>query len=250
MLMITAAICDDEPEQLRLSSKLLEEYQAARPDVQLEKAEFSSAVSLTDAVSSGKFFDLYLLDIIMPGQDGISVGRELRNKDAQAVIIYLTTSPDYAVDSYLARAFHYLLKPVDREQLFSVLDEAMEELKQRESAALPLKTKDGWRQLSIRSILYGELSGRRIQYHLSDGTTVEGLTLRSSFRDTVAPLLAHKEFVLCAASFVVNLSFVERLDRSGLQLKGGGRLPVSRTFRDQLTDRWMDYYLNGGTSRC
>ena len=248
--MITVALCDDEPDQLRQAEQLLEEYQKAHPELQMKQTVFSSAVALIEDVSEGRYFDLYLLDIIMPGQDGISLGVELRKQDGQAAIIYLTTSPDYAVESYMARAFHYLLKPVEKDRLFSVLDEAMEQIVQRQNTAITLKTKDGWRQLAVHSILYGELSGRRVRYHLADGSALEGMSLRESFRSTVAPLLEHKEFVLCAASFVVNLSFVERVDREGLQLKGGERLPLSRALREQVTDRWMDYYLEGGTSRC
>lgn len=71
-------------------------------------------------------FDLYLLDIVMPEQNGIEVGLSIRKLDGLGLIVYLTTSPDYAVDSYLTNAFHYLLKPVRWEQMVSVLDRAMD----------------------------------------------------------------------------------------------------------------------------
>ena len=63
---------------------------------------------------------------------------------------------------------------------------------------------------------------------------------------TVKPLLEHRRFVLCATSFFVNLSFVERIESSGLRLAGGNMLPLSRPLRAEITKRWLDYYLKGG----
>lgn len=82
---------------------------------------FQSGYELLDAVERSGSFDLYLLDIVMPEQNGIEVGLSIRKLDGLGLIVYLTTSPDYAVDSYLTNAFHYLLKPVRWEQMVSVL---------------------------------------------------------------------------------------------------------------------------------
>lgn len=248
--MVTIALCDDDPAQLRAASELLEEYQTARPDMRLQTNLFSSPIELLEQVSSGKCFDLYLLDIIMPGQNGISLGLELRRLDEQAVIIYLTSSPDYAVESYLTRAFHYLLKPIDKKLFFTTLDNALGQIAEEQNASITFKTKDGLQRLSVHSILFGELIGRRIQFHLTNGSSLESMSLRGSFQAAVAPLLEHQRFVLCTASSVVNLSFVEKVDPDALCLRGGQRLPLSRSFRKRVTDRWMDFYLDGGVSRC
>ena len=122
-----------------------------------------------------------------------------------------------------------------------VLDEILERLARERRAFLTVKTQDGFRRLPLRSIVYGELAGRRIQYHLTDGSVVKGMSLRGSFQDAVRPLLAHRRFVLCTASFFVNLAFVEVAGPSGLKLTGGSALPLSRALRAEVTSRWMDY---------
>ena len=67
-------------------------------------------------------FSLYLLDILMPGVDGLAAAREIRTFDEAAQIVFLTTSPGFAYESYGVRALDYLLKPVDEELLFALLD--------------------------------------------------------------------------------------------------------------------------------
>ena len=69
----------------------------------------------------------------MPEMSGIELGIRLRELGCRGTIIYLTVSPDFAVDSYDARAFHYLLKPVKSTRLFEVLDQALEEAEQKKS---------------------------------------------------------------------------------------------------------------------
>ena len=81
-------------------------------------------------------YDVLLLDIIMPGLNGIGAAREIRENDRSIPIIFLTSSPEFAVESYRVRAFDYLLKPVNGEELFRSLDNiyALKQSKKRDDA--------------------------------------------------------------------------------------------------------------------
>ena len=186
----------------------------------------------------------------MPGQNGIELGVGIRKYDQGGRIIYLTASPDFALDSYRAKASEYLLKPLDKARLFQSLDGMIESLEQKGRAYVTIKTREGLRRIPLHRIVYGELVGRCVQYHLSDGSVIEGMSLRVSFQNAVKPLLAHDRFALCATSFLVNLSFVERIDSSGLRLSEGRTLPMSRSLRSGVTKRWLDYHLEGGEEAC
>lgn len=183
----------------------------------------------------------------MPGQNGIELGLSIREVDQGGHIIYLTTSPDFALDSYRIRASDYLLKPLNKGRLFQSLDDIIRSLEKKRRAFVTIKTRQGLRRVPFSCVVYGELAGRCVQYHLSDGSVIEGMSLRGAFQDAVAPLLAHHGFVLCATSFLVNLSFVEMIDSSGLRLADGKALPVSRPLRTEVTRRWLDYHLEGGS---
>lgn len=234
--MLHIAVCDDEQAQLSATQAMLERFIAERSESPARISCFSSAAQLLDRGA----FDIYILDVIMPEMGGIELGLELRKRGDNAFIIYLTTSRDFAVDSYLAQAYHYLLKPVEERTFFDVLDGAVKRLTDGRDASAAFRQKDGLRRLRLDDIVYGELFDRCLRLHLADG-----LTLRQSFKDEAAPFLAQRRFVLCSASFFVNLAYIEKVERDGLRLKDGVRLPLSRAQRDQVTNRWMDYCLSG-----
>lgn len=244
--MISVSICDDESAQLAQAEAFLREYRPLHPDVELSVTAFSSGAALLEHLRVKGAFDIYLLDVIMPGQNGIELGLSIREADQVGQIVYLTTSPDFAVDSYRARASDYLLKPLDKGSLFRSLDGVIEGIEHKRQAFATIKTREGIRRIPLHCIVYGELAGRCVQYHLSDSSVIEGMSLRGSFQDAAAPFLAHLRFVLCAASFFVNLSFVEQIDSTGLRLTGGGMIPVSRAFRREVTAQWLDHHLERG----
>ena len=104
--MIRVALLDDEKEQREFTAALLQRYLNQRPGLTVQVQAFQSGYELLDAAERLGGYDLYLLDVVMPEQNGIDVGLSLRKLDTLGLIIYLTTSPDYAVDSYLTNAFH------------------------------------------------------------------------------------------------------------------------------------------------
>ncbi len=228
-----------------MTSALLQDYGKLHPELLLQVVPFSCAAALLEQVRSAGTFDLYILDVIMPVENGIQTGLRLRELDRAGWIFYLTTSPDYAVDSYRAKAAQYLLKPLDRNLFFAALDETAEFWRQQKQSFATIKTRNGLQRLPVHTVVYGELVGRCVQYHLIDGSVLQGMSLRGSFREAVAPLLEQEPFVLCSASFFINLSYVERIERAGIRLAGGGLIPLSRSLRNQVTDRWLDYHLKG-----
>lgn len=200
--MLQIALCDDEPAQLELTKALLKEYRHTRPELDLRTTTFAAAALLEHLRVNGNF-DLYFLDILMPGMNGIELGVKIRMIDSGGRILYLTTSTDYAIDSYRAKASGYLLKPVRKECLFPILDEAVENWLGSNQAYVTIKTRDGLQRCPIRAVVFSELVGRCVHYHLVDGSMLEGVSVHTSFREAVADLLSHDRFVLCSASLSI-----------------------------------------------
>ena len=141
--MLRIAICDDEEQQLNQTAALLNTYLRARPDLQGQVEIFRSGGELLSQIDATGGFDLYVLDILMPELSGIDTGRRLRELGQGGEIVYLTSSNDFAADSYDVRAFFYLLKPVEEKKLFQVLDRAVEKLNRRQNSAVVIATADG-----------------------------------------------------------------------------------------------------------
>lgn len=242
--MIKLALCDDEAEQREAIGNLLREYAASRPSFVLKMSIFSSGQDLLAAAEECGGFDLYVLDIVMPGLSGIDLGVRLRELYSGGTIVYLTVSPEYAVDSYAARAFYYLMKPVEPAELFRVLDLAAAALEKRKAACVAVRTKDGLERVRLDEIVYAELSGRTVRYHLADGSSLDSLTVRSPFQEEAAPLLADQRFFLCGASFAVNLFYVTAVEKGFLRMDGGARVPLARGLAGQAKRRWSDFWLD------
>lgn len=243
--MIRLALCDDEAEQREAVGNLLREYAASRSSLAVKLSVFSSGWDLLAAAEECGGFDLYVLDIVMPDLSGIDLGVRLRELYSGGTIIYLTVSPEYAVDSYAARAFYYLMKPPEREKLFRVLDQAVAALEKERSACVAVRTKDGLTRLRLDEIVYAELTGRAVRYYLADGTALDSVTVRGPFQEEAAPLLADPRFFLCGASFAVNLFYVTTVERGFLRMDGGARVPLARGLAALAKRRWSDYWLNG-----
>ncbi|MBR6700129.1 MAG: response regulator transcription factor [Firmicutes bacterium] len=229
--MFRIALCDDERDQLSATEKLLKDYSSIHPESNIHIQTFSSGAALLEHMNSASVFDVYFLDIILAGENGIDLGMKIREIDKAGSIVYLSTSPDFALDSYKTKASKYLLKPVASDQVFSTLDEILEVWLQEHQTYITVKTRNGLHRIAIRNIVFGELSGHSVKYHLSDGSVLESTSIRTSFKAAISTLLKHDRFALCATSFFVNLSFVEMVEPAGLKLINGGSLPLSRTLR-------------------
>ena len=129
--MLRIAICDDETNSLSLMISLLQEFRLASP-FHFEYISFRNGMELTAVLEQGNRFDVYCLDIVMPGFDGISLGKEIRRQDKSAQIVYFTSSPEFALESYSVHAADYILKPVTKETIFSVLTNVLEQIEQKE----------------------------------------------------------------------------------------------------------------------
>lgn len=248
--MLKIALCDDEEIHRAAVIPLLREYAAAHPELAVRLAVFSSPYALLDALEEKGAFDLYLLDVVMPGLSGIELGLRLRELDSSGLLVYLTVSPEFAVDSYAARAFHYLIKPVDAEQLHSVLDSAAAKLERQRAACITIKMKDGLRRVRLDDIQYAELTGRTVRYHLADGEQLDSVTVRGAFHDVIAPLLASSQFVQCGASFAANLFYITAVEKNCFLLEGGQRIPLSRALAAQAKQKWLDYWMDGAEKDC
>ena len=240
--MLRIAVCDDDATQLKKTKELLEEYFRCCSVTESQIETFRSGCELLAQTEVCSGFDLYILDILMPEVSGIETGRRLRALGGGGEIIYLTVSNDFAADSYDVRAFFYLLKPVEREKLFRVLDGAIEKLKRRRNSAVVVNTAEGPRRILLEQIHYVERSGRCMRYYCTNGT-VDSQTIRSPFREMASPLLADRRFCLCGASFVLNFQHVTGVNGRDALLDNGQTVTLPRTAAADFKMAWGNYWL-------
>ena len=244
--MLKIAVCDDELRHLDKINELLRAYLQARPSLSGKVFQFESGASMLNYINDNECFDLYILDILMPEIDGIQTGRRLRDLGCGGEIIFLTASNEFASESYEVRAFFYLLKPVDKTRLFSVLDRAIEKLNQRRTEAIMVGTPDGPRRILLESIRYVERASRVMRYHCTDGI-VDSSTIRIPFGKMAAPLLTDSRFYLGGVSYVLNFQHVAGVDGQTVLLDSGEAVTLPRTVAGPFKQAWGKYWLEEST---
>ena len=241
--MLTIALCDDEAEYLSVTKDMLDHYIAARPSLSAKVSAFSSAIELMNRIEDVGGFDVYVLDIIMPEKNGIETGLDLRRLGCGGAIIYLTTSPDYAVDSYLTRAVNYMLKPVSESSLFEALDHVADQVSRKKAASVTVRSRENDMRVPFDDIAYMELVKRTVCYHLRGGKQLYSVTVSGSFQDAIAPVLADHRFALCGSSYAVNLFFVTAVGKAELTLTDGKKVPLPRQYAGAVKKQWVNYWL-------
>ena len=234
------AVCEDQKEDLNTACSLLDTWEAERNAAMRRKA-FQNAVELLEAAQRERF-TFYLLDVMMPGMDGIEAAREIRRFDDAAEIVFLSSSPGFAYESYGVRALNYLLKPVERGTLFPLLDR-IRLREQKNSEALTLKTSASFVRVPYTQISYVEVIRKNVFFHLTDGTVRE---IAGTLKDFEAALLSRPEFMRIHRSYIANMLQAEQLSYDGLRTFRGETLPVSRTVYPQLQRDYMALLFDRG----
>lgn len=216
------AICDDEMHFIDSLCPLLEQWAKER-GIKLTLYRFTNGDDLIAAHQS-KCMDLIFLDIIMPLLSGIDAAREFRNTNQNVPIVFLTSSKEFAVDSYEVKALNYLIKPVDQTKLFLTLDDFLK------TFSLPktfftAKTADGFCRIVIAEVDYLEAQNKQVLVHLSDDRTIVIRELFSKCAEVFSP---ENGFCCCHRSYIVNLSNVEQFSKTEVTTIYNAVIPISR----------------------
>lgn len=101
---------------------------------QLELAPYTKPMELLADIEAGVRFDVLFLDVLMPGINGINAAREIRRYDTAVQIIFVTSSSEFAVQSYVVGAYYYQLKPIWKDSFFRLTDAVLAECRKRTPA--------------------------------------------------------------------------------------------------------------------
>lgn len=237
------AVCDDNIDELSRISTLLEDYRRER-DSSITYEAFHSATELLEIMRT-KQFDLLLLDILMPGVTGMDAAIELRRSDCGIPIIFLTSSREFAVESYRVSAEDYIMKPARKDEIFPVLDKQLTKYEQEESY-LALKTGSGFVKLPFSQIVYVEVINRTLQFVLVSGEVREAYGYLTDYEGA---LLSDPNFYKPHRSYVLNLRQVASLDKKGFVTIVGKTVPIARDAFTKAKAVYMKYLLSPGERR-
>ena len=171
--MIQIGFCDDDPSVLDELHELLGSYRAEH-NADIAPTAFQSPFELLASIEKGARFDILLLDVLMPGENGIEAAREIRQYDSNVKIIFLTSSAEFAVQSYTVGAYFYQLKPIWPESFFRLMDSVSAACSRESSVSLILRCRTGITRVELDKLEYCEVIRRSLLLHKTDGTVARG----------------------------------------------------------------------------
>lgn len=223
-------ICDDNVMDLQIIEELLLQYKSMHTDRAFELEKYTDPSRLYQEIAEGKKADLYILDMLMPKWTGIELGTLIRKCGGESIIVYLTSSDDFALDAYGVHAIRYLLKPIEAEKLFEALDYGtflLEERTEAEAVYL-VKTAEGLAKTPYSQIEYIENANRKLEVHLVGGSILKSIFIRRSFEKEIEELALERNFLQVHKSFLVNLDHVRQLGAGVMVMESGRQIPVSK----------------------
>ncbi len=235
------AICDDDEYYRTHFLEITQEYALQNKEKEITVTAFTDAEKLLEAVNKSGGFDIYLLDIIMPGINGIELGEILRQKGFDEKIIYLTTSEEFAVASYRVNAADYIVKPAKDAVFLSSLDAVVKSVSHIKDKFILVRTKDGSVKLSFDSIVYAELIKRTVVYHLKDGRKAESIYIRTNFNDTVKELLNDTRFTLCGKSLLLNMHHITGIESETVTFSSAEKISIGKKLCRDLHNTWVTF---------
>lgn len=230
------AVCDDDTACVDQAKALIEKW-IALSGIDTEIVTFDNGDDLI-AENMCQPIDIIFLDIVMPLLNGIDTAKEIRDFDERAKIIFLTSTSEFAVDSYSVEASDYLLKPVDYEQISRALIKVTQEL-QKVQSSIVLHTTDGFKKVYSNEIEYIEAAHKCTKVYLISGTAIKSLNPLYYFEQ----LLSDKAgFFKCHRSFIVNISNLDSLAPNEVITKTGKVVPVARKVQKHFKKEFIAFY--------
>ena len=239
--MIKIAICDDDEKELTRTKELCFSYSTRHKDVGIIIESFTCGVTLLEQLTtSGKSYDVLLLDIYMPEMTGIELASLLREKKDNSQIIFLTTSMNHAVEAFSLYATHYLVKPYTKEQLDHALNKAISVVEKIKKANILVKTSTGIQRVNLTDIIYSETEKHIQKIYLEEGET---LSVRITCNELYDMLSWDSRFYKCGSTYIMNLDRIKEVTAKYILFETGDELPMQRRQYKELLNLYTQYLL-------
>lgn len=235
--MIKIAVCDDDLSALNEINALLEQYRSEH-NQEIIYAAFHSPLEILAEIEKGTRPDILLLDVIMPGENGINVAREIRQYDDTVKIIFLTSSAEFAVESYTVGAYFYQMKPICEKDFFRLMDSVISDCEKAQHCGLIVHSKSGITRIDLHKLEYCEIIGHTLFFHLDNGKTIESI---GSMDELCGKLTQYDNFLRPHRSFLVNMEYIQNISYKAIIMDDLTEIPIPHGKCSEIKSRYLEY---------
>ncbi len=224
------AICDDlETEQKNLTKAL----SVLEPEAQVEC--FLTGEELLEAAKRKPPFDIAFLDIYLENESGVDIARSLKEYSKNTGIVFVTSSPRFAVEAFSLDAVHYLVKPVTRDSVEEALHR-FKRLRSRERPMIRFMVDRNSHNVYLDEISYVLSVDHAKEIHLVDGRVIK---VWMPMEEIQAKL--NQDFLKLNRSTIVNMEQIQQMARDACIMRDGTRLEIARRTRPAIQAAYDDY---------
>lgn len=236
--MIRIAIVEDIVQE----AELLEEYIKKYGDDQrklFQITKFKDAFNLIDNYKPN--YDIIFMDIEMPNMNGMDAAHKLRELDDVVTLIFVTNMAKYAVKGYEVDALDFIVKPVKYPVFKMKFKKALNRIVTNEDVSIIVSKRDTVFRLTSKQIVYIEVTGHKLTYHLTDGEA-DG---HGSMTDLEKQLNVCN-FLRCHSSFLINPQYVSHVQGNSIIMTDGSELRISRPRKKEFMQQLAQILGGGG----
>ncbi|MGL5260204.1 MAG: LytR/AlgR family response regulator transcription factor [Lachnospiraceae bacterium] len=236
--MIKIAIVDDEQIEREHLSYYFERIQQNIKEEIIIKTFITGEEFL---FKMNQDFDIICMDIEMEGRDGIEIAKEIRKKDQDVMIIFVTNLAKMAIKGYEVQAFDFILKPINFYSFSMKIQNAMAIINNRKKRNIIINTANGMVKVSTNDIFYIEVEGHYVYYYSKKGTFKQKASLKELEKE-----LEEVSFKRCNNCYLVNLKYVDCVQKDEVEINGKW-LKISRP-RKKMFLQSLANYMGGITT--
>lgn len=224
------AICDDNVEDLTRLKKFFLDYQ------EMNHMNFiiDCFQKEENLLASSSTYHCYILDVVLTNTIGIELAKTILKKDPDAMILFISSYLEFSTDAFKVPAFRYILKPIEKKNIFSMLDDVMKHYEK--SSLLVQDANNHRRKIYIDDILYVEAYRKGTLLHM-DARTMEVKRTVLEWQGILNP----EYFKVCCRGILVNIKNVDFIDHDKIILRNKKEIYASRKYVKSLTSRFYQY---------
>lgn len=230
------AVCEDQATQINLLNKQIENWSKDNK-VNISIENFTTAESFLFQWSDYDKYDIIFLDIKLSKMSGVELSNKIREKNKIVDIVFVTGFFKYALHGYRVGALQYLMKPINKLDLYSCLNKTLERINEvNKTSIVAIETTKKIIKLDYNEIYYCIMFSPYIDIHTNSGK----ITLRKKISE-LENVLPNRYFIRCHRSYIVNVKHIKSITKNSILLENDIEVPISRGKCSEINDAFIDY---------
>ena len=236
---MTICYCEDESAQAKAFAIKIDQW-AKNKNTVVRTDLFECAEEYLFKAEQNAY-DVIFLDISMRGENGMELARQIREKEKDVILVFVTSDASYVFDGYEVGAYRYLMKPVDEEKLWEILDYARTQKEVEEENYILVKKDSQSVRVNLKDIIYIEAQKHYVNLCMENK---ESINIKTAFTELLQETQEKSDTILLThRSYAVNIEKVVRIGRTECVLSDSSVIPVSRSFYKEVNEAFIKYHL-------